>query len=151
MAINTKVSFTDSAAAFDSAAAYGITQRVIDTWNPFLIRTPRVLVPVQVDALVIRPNEVAQGWADCRLKPAPQDPNPTRYDILPDPFSELDGQRAPGVYLHWALPDALTHGDAAGDTATFPAAPDRWLVLRMSPSGRFLGRSQIGMRAVTGW
>jgi hypothetical protein len=151
MAINTKVAFTDSAAAFTAAAAYGINQRVINTWNPFLIRTPRVLVPVQLDALVIRPNEVAQGWADCRLKSAPDDPNPTRYDILPDPFAELDGQRAPGVYLHWALPDALTHGNAEGDTATFPAAPDRWLVLRMSPSGRYLGRNQIGMRAVTGW
>ena len=151
MAINTKVTFTDSAAAFASTAAYGITQRVINSWNPFLIRTPRVLVPVQVDALVIRPNEVAQGWADCRYKPAPQDPNPTRYDILPDPFAELDGQRSPGVYLHWALPDALTHGNAEGDTAIFPAAPDRWLVLRMSPSGRFLARNQIGMRAVTGW
>ncbi|UWZ84400.1 hypothetical protein [Occallatibacter riparius] len=151
MAIDTKVSFTDKAAAFSAAAAYGINERVINSWNPFLIRTPRVLVPVQLDALVIRPNEAAQGWADCRLKPSPQDPNPTRYDILPDPFTELGQQRASGVYLHWAVPDALTRGQAEGDTATFPALPDRWLVLRMSPSGRTFTGSKTGMRSIRGW
>ena len=52
MAVNSKLSFTDQVAAFSAAAAYGITQRVVNTWNPHLQRTPRVLVPVQVDALV---------------------------------------------------------------------------------------------------
>jgi hypothetical protein len=81
MAVNTKVSFTDSAAAFSAAASYRITQKVIDTWNPFLIRTPRVLVPIQVEALVVRPDEPVQSWADCALKPSPQQTTPvTRYE-----------------------------------------------------------------------
>lgn len=154
MAVNTKVSFTDSAAAFSAAASYRITQKVIDTWNPFLIRTPRVLVPIQVEALVVRPNEPAQSWADCALKPAPQQTTPvTRYDILPAPFAELATPRTSGVYLHWSLPDALTHADADGDTATFPAAPDRWLVLRTFPSPRFIGAgiATPALRGVKGW
>jgi hypothetical protein len=160
MAINSKVSFADSAAAFSAAAAYGITQKVIDTWNPYLIRTPRVLVPIQVDALVVRPGEAAEAWADCALKPDPATPGPvTRYDILPTPFAEQQQTRPPGVYLHWALPDALTRGvaDATGDTTTFPAIPDRWLVLRMYPAPTaktgltFQPASDVPRRAVRGW
>jgi hypothetical protein len=39
----------------------------------------------------------------------------------------------PGIHLHWALPDALTHGvDQEGTGAmTFPPIPDRWLVTRI--------------------
>src|SRR5487761_2158219 len=153
MAINAKINFTDKSAAFTAAAAYSLTQRVIDTWNPFLIRTPRVMVPIQVEALVVRPNAPTRTWADCALKPSPQQATPvTRYDVLPDPFTELKSPRTAGAYLHWSLPDALTHADASGDTATFPAAPDRWLILRTSPSQRFPGGTgTIGMRSVRGW
>jgi len=155
MAINSKPSFTDQAAAFSAAAAYRINSQVINTWNPYLIRTPRVLVPIQVDALVVRPNQPAQAWADCALKAAPQQTAPvTRYDILPTPFTELAQPRTSGVYLHWALPDALTNATAAGDVATFPAAPDRWLVLRMYPSSanRLLRTAgAVPLRTVEGW
>ncbi len=156
MAINTRLSFTDQAAVFTAAAAWRITPKVIGTWNPWLIRTPRVLVPIQVDALAVRPNEAAQTWADCALKPDLQQTGPvTRYDILPTPFAELKQSRTAGIYLHWALPDALTHGyaDATGDTTTFPAAPDRWLILRTYPSrSPFRGAAgTIGLRGVKGW
>jgi hypothetical protein len=151
MAINSKVSFTDKAAAFSAAASYRITDKVINTWNPFLIRTPRVMVPIAVDALVVRPNQQTQTWADCALKPAPQQTTPvTRYDVLPTPFAELAEPRTAGVYLHWALPDALTHGVADGDTTTFPAAPDRWLILRMYPAATRFGIA-VSTRAVKGW
>ncbi len=146
MAISSKLSFTDQVAAFSAAAAYGITQRVINTWNPYLVRTPRVLVPVQVDALIVRPGQAATPWADCALKPHPGTSGVTRRDLLPAPFAELQAARTAGVYLHWALPDALTSGSADGDTASFPAAPDRWLVMRMSPATD--GQQQ---RAVKGW
>ena len=153
MAINSRLSFTDQAAAFSAAAAYRINPQVVETWNPYLLRTPRLLVPVAVDALVVRPGEAAQSWAECKLKAAdPAIDAPTRYDVLPDPFAELPATRTSGVYLHWALPDALTHADASGDTAVFPAAPDRWLVLRMSPSGGVASNfDTIGLRAVRGW
>lgn len=154
MATNAKLSFTDQAAAFSAAAAYRITTQVLRTWNPYLIRTPRVLVPVAVDALVVRPNEPSQSWADCALKAAPQQTTPvSRYDILPTPFAELGSSRSAGVYLHWALPDALTNGVADGATTTFPAAPDRWLILRMYPSADAPAGSvdTIDLRAVRGW
>src|SRR5271155_1572033 len=134
MAVISSLSFTDQVAAFSAAAAYGITQKVVNTWNPYLIRTPRVLVPIQVDALVVRTQTTAAQWADCALKPHPGSGTPTRRDLLPAPFAELATARPPGVYLHWALPTALTSATADGDNATFPAAPDRWLVLRLSPS-----------------
>ena len=54
----------------------------------------------------------------------------TRYDILPTPFAELATPRTSGVYLHWSLPDALTHADADGDTATFPRRPIAGLFCR---------------------
>ncbi|HKB42242.1 MAG TPA: hypothetical protein VKD72_37795, partial [Gemmataceae bacterium] len=39
----------------------------------------------------------------------------------------------PGVHLHWALPDGLTHGVASpnGQGADFPLIPNRWLVVRL--------------------
>lgn len=144
MAVTNTLSFADRATAFSVAAAYGITQKVIDTWNPYLTRTPRVLVPVQVDALVVRGQSTAQ-WADCALRPHPGSGVPNRRDLLPTPFAELAAPRPPGVYLHWALPSALTSATADGDTATFPTAPDRWLVVRMSPS------TIASRRAVSGW
>ena len=131
--------------AFSIASAHGITPRVIATWNPLLPRTPRVLVPIQVDALVVR--ESGGPWADCAMRePAAGAKDLSRLDLLPAPFTNLANPRAPGVYLHWALPDALTHGEQSGDSATFPAIPDRWLVLRLYPS-RF-GEER---RAVRGW
>ncbi len=80
--------------------------------------------------------------------------------LLPDPFSLSPESRPAGVYLHWALPDALTRGaqtpsatQSSGDqTQTsdaetiFPAIPDRWLVVRLSPSTTHPDR-----RAVKGW
>jgi hypothetical protein len=61
------------------------------------------------------------------------------------------------VYLQWSLPDALTsgvqqpaeHSDSSGTSdanAVFRAVPDRWLVVRLSPSRRHSDR-----RAVRGW
>lgn len=140
-----------------AAAAHGITQRVIDSWLPSLARWPRVLVPIEVNALVLRPG-AEEVWADCQMS-APPDGTTTgspadARPLLPPPFQELDPkQRTPGVYLHWALPDALTAGsqtydpdqpDAARNTQ-FPAIPDRWLIVRIGPD------AQNGRRSVNGW
>jgi len=128
---------------FALAAAHNITPRTIATWNPFLARTPRVEVPVHLDVLMVRGEE---KWADCRMRdPDPKADLQQRRDLLPDPFSELGKPRPRGAYLHWALPDALTHGSSDGATGKFYAIPDRWLVLRLSPGA---GPSR---RAVTGW
>ena len=129
-----------------SLASQGITSRVVDTWNSNLLRTPCVLVPVQVDALVLRSASEAK-WADCRLRRPPGGSNDqTRYSLLPPPFAYLDQTRPAGVYLHWALPDALTHGTGSGSTGTFRPIPDRWLVLRIYNSDKNAPR-----RAIQGW
>src|SRR5439155_11470009 len=145
---------------FAAAVAHGLDPRAAVTWHPELPRTPRVLVPIQVDALVVR--TIGGVWADCRMR----DPDPNSEalidagSLLPPPFAELDAARPRGVYLHWALPDALTRGvgsappddstpaerDAA-NRVTFPAIPDRWLVMRIGGTAVNI-RSR---RAVTGW
>jgi hypothetical protein len=131
---------------FEIAAAHNITSRTVATWDPQLARTPRVMVPIQLDALVVR--NAGTTWADCAMSTPPEDTVVSRLSLLPSPFKELSGPRPPGVYLHWALPDGLTHARTA-DPATpaqFPAIPDRWLVIRMFPSSRGAPR-----RAIRGW
>ena len=145
------------AAQLAAAAAHGITPRVIASWLPSLPRWPRVLVPIEVDALVVTDGK-STAWADCQMAEPPgtaTDSAPAdARTLLPAPFSELDpSQRPPGVYLHWALPDALTGGSQTTDpanpdaarTTTFPVIPDRWLVLRIGPE------ASSGRRNVTGW
>jgi hypothetical protein len=127
------------------AAAHDLTPRMIATWNPFLTRTPRVLVPIHLDVMMVRQD--GSTWANCQMtEPDPSAAIQTRLDLLPDPFAELQTSRPRGAYLHWALPDALTHGTSDGSTGKFYAIPDRWLVLRLSPSTQIASR-----RAVTGW
>ena len=155
-------------AMFSIAAAHGITQRTAATWSELIPRTPRVLVPIHVDALVVR--QQGGTWADCLMRNPPAGATTaSRRDLLPTPFTNKDA-RKPGVYLHWALPDALTHGTAMLTTtdsqssqpqptpsptqtdtppaadATFPAIPDRWLVVRYYPSGSITSR-----RAIQAW
>jgi hypothetical protein len=133
---------------FAIAAAHGITARTIATWSPQLLRSPRVLVPIHVDALAVR---TAGGqWANCAMTtPVQGSTGNTRSGLLPKPFDNLpDGQRGTGVYLHWALPDGLTAGTAGTDTTApvFPAIPNRWLVLRV-----FNSASSNARRSLAGW
>ncbi len=56
----------------------------------------------------------------------------SQYLLAPDfqQASESDALNS-GMHLHWALPDALTHGTAGNaGPLTFPHAPDRWVVVR---------------------
>jgi hypothetical protein len=128
----------------------GITPRVVSTWSPSVRRSPRVLVPIHLDALVVR--QAGGQWARCGMQ-TPVGPDDTPVDIsqfLSPPFENLSGPRPKGAYLHWALPDALTRGaqdPTTGALATsFPAVPDRWLVLRLHPS-----RAVANRRTIRGW
>src|SRR5215207_1048801 len=117
-----------TSASFTRLAEAGLSPRVIATWDPALVRDPRLLVPVDVRALAVAPGEdiehadvaatlLAGGVAGGKAGPPPFTDGPPR---------------APGVYLHWALPDALTRG--AGDETAgvqMPPLPDRWLVARL--------------------
>ncbi len=87
-----------------------------------------LLVPVQLDAWVVNPNNqdaTATYRADYdRLK--------SFESPIPAAFNTTTVERpVSGVHLHWALPDALTRGRAAsGSQMEFPLVPNRWLVLR---------------------
>ena len=133
---------------FSAALANNLTPSAITTWNPNIARSPRVLVPIEVTALAVRAE--TPNWADCKMSAPPKgDPGNLTpgVDLLPEPFKNLDAPRPTGIYLHWALPDALTQGSisATNPDVSFPAIPDRWLVVRLS-SGAITSR-----RAVAGW
>ena len=106
-------------------------------------RVPRLLVPVDVQALVVTGASATGDRADVRSRML--DESPTRR--LPPPFATI-GDLAPGVHLHWALPDGLTRsrpappGSPERDLRLRPL-PDRWLVAR-------LGRG-AGKRPVKAW
>jgi hypothetical protein len=134
------------------AAANGLTTAVAQSWWPSMVRTPRVLVPIELDVLMVR--DTTQAWANCKMQtpPKPSGPNSTTdaASLLPPPFTELQTPRETGAYLQWYLPNGLTSGTAGADAGSlnypgFPAIPDRWLVLRISPGVTPL------RRAVTGW
>ncbi len=61
------------------AAAHGITDRMIATWNPELPRDPRVLVPILVDALVLR--QPGGQWAATEMDQTPAEGNAVQRRI----------------------------------------------------------------------
>lgn len=140
------------------ATAHNVTPDTVSTWSPQVYRAPRVLVPIELDVLVVR--DTAQRWAECGmsepepLPPLPDGSTPAEDDQpvsaehhMPPPFTDKYHPRPRGAYLHWYLPNALTSGTSDSDTntATFPPIPDRWLILRLSTS------ANAGRRAVRGW
>lgn len=88
------------------------------TWDSELVRERRVLVPIDVQAFVATEG----GELVTPVGGVLEDP---------EPFADLT-PLAPGVHLHWALPDSLLTGRAAeGSTQPdFPRLPDRWVVIR---------------------
>ncbi|WP_326639687.1 hypothetical protein OG884_33915 [Streptosporangium sp. NBC_01755] len=92
----------------------------------------RLLVPVDVRALVVRPGH-AGGAADhvpiADVTTLALNTDTFKGPASTPPFTDLATPRAPGVHLHWALPDGLTTTRADG---TYRPLPDRWLVTRLS-------------------
>jgi hypothetical protein len=108
-----------------------------------------LLVPMALDVLVVRDSTPAYTST---LMATPADKEITgagsQKQLLPDPFGP-DQPRAPGAYLHWSLPDALTRG-LTDNTKTPPVTkfydlPNRWIVIRMS------GDITVGPRGLTAW
>ena len=120
----------------------------IATWDDLLLRDPRLLVPIDVQALY-----VPAGSKETMLRlplmlagDGVQDPT----DGMPAPFAP-GTPRPGGVHLHWAMPDALLRGRleereaASANRLGLPALPDRWVVLRIVlPTG-------ATVPAVRGW
>jgi hypothetical protein len=109
------------------------TVQDIRLWDPSLLRETRVLVPIDVQALYVDPTNTA---AHVSLPFGLTEPDGKPAAPMPSPF-DPGTPRVPGVYLHWAMPDALLRGsltrqpDGATNRLGLPALPDRWLVLRM--------------------
>ena len=91
----------------------------ITTWDPKLNRNRRVLVPIDVQAYVVR-EDSAESIVP--VTGGPGDPEPFAEGITPQP----------GIHLHWAMPDALLRGKESkkGGELEMPELPDRWVVVR---------------------
>src|SRR4029079_9728176 len=115
---------TASFAAISLTDLAPLTQQ---TWDPLLARDPRLLVPVDVRAIVVDDGETCEhALAGSSLLGATAPEHCT-----PPPFSDAEPRKA-GVYLHWALPDGLTHGRAEGDASVgLRPLPDRWFIARI--------------------
>jgi len=129
-------------AQYSALARAGVSAAAAKSWNPQLRRTTRILVPMDVQALVVTK---ADSEPEARvLSPLP-DPVPDASGSTPElpkvaPFT--DGPpRVRGVYLHWAAADGLAGSQAqaqapgaAGAAGSLPAQPfaDRWLVVRLA-------------------
>lgn len=123
----------------------------IATWDKFLLREHRLLVPVDVQALYV-PEGGDEKMVRLPMLIAGPDGHGVKdpEDGMPDPFSEGEPRPA-GVHLHWAMPDALLRGtleqraDGATNRLSLPVLPDRWVVLRLVlPKGAIEA-------VVTGW
>ena len=128
-------------AQFSTLARAGVTAAAVATWDPRLLRPPRVLVPMDVQALSI---PAGDAEPDAQVLGQLPDPVPDQSDSAPGmpkipPFTDGD-PRAAGVYLHWAAVDGLAAARAsrpgeaapvAGGVASLPLA-DRWLVVRVA-------------------
>jgi hypothetical protein len=93
-----------------------------------MMSTTTMLVPVQVDALVVGKEFTAP----------PGFPSTTQNSQQGQNNEGLKVER--GVHIHWALPDCLTRGrfvDAEGNPGNkhllLPGVPDLWLVVRFNP------------------
>ena len=96
------------------------------------------LVPIHLEGLLLEKNQlVTEANADFSRMPfatPERDYNPDTAnlseEILSPAFQNHNLNLKKGMHLHWALPDALTKGGAAGTAEDYPAVPTRWLVTR---------------------
>jgi hypothetical protein len=122
---------------FLAADRAGMEIGEIVTWDPYLLREHRLLVPVDVQALYVPPGGEEPMVRLPMLVSGPDGKAVEQVeDGMPEPFAKGETRPA-GVHLHWAMPDALLRGRLDAGAATganrlcLPALPDRWVVLRL--------------------
>lgn len=109
----------------------------IATWDPYLLREHRLLVPIDVQALYVQPGNSEKMVRLPMLLAGENGVGVSNAeDGMPVPFTEGKSRPA-GVHLHWAMPDALLRGnldnraDGTKNRLALPILPDRWVVLRI--------------------
>lgn len=105
----------------------------------------KLLVPIRIDALVVKPDRPWEKQLDKLFQWTNLTPDfyslrdPDLYPLGSDPdlykvFETMKADRnfmAPGIHLHFRLPRALTHGtQKESGPIEFPRIPNRWLVQR---------------------
>ena len=126
---------------FAALARADLSVTQIGTWDSALPRDARLLVPIDVQALVVPAGAAVEQVNTVTVVPV-TDPGAVQETVLPRPPQPFGapGPRAAGVHLHWAMPDGLTRGDAggarsddvpAGNPTALPPLPDRWVVVRL--------------------
>src|SRR5262245_47841963 len=119
----------------------------ITRWDRALMRHPRMLVPIDVQALYV-PAGSTETFV--RLPFATTTPDGTDPEPMPAPF-DSGTKRPMGVHLHWAMPDTLLNGaltdrdPGAENRLALPPLPDRWVLLRL------LIPRNADRATVTGW
>ncbi len=123
----------------------------IATWDKYLLREKRLLVPIDVQALYVPAGSTeAMVRLPMLVAGASGKTAKNAEDGMPDPF-DAGAPREAGVHMHWAMPDALLRGsfkkadDGASNRLALPPLPDRWVVLRLVlPRG-------ASQPVITGW
>ncbi|MFC7496389.1 MULTISPECIES: hypothetical protein [unclassified Nocardioides] len=116
-----------SSPRFEVLGKLDVDVATIGTWDPTMSRRTRILVPVDVQAYVVPEGGVEETVAVTGDR-----------DTDPAPFA-VGAPKAPGVHLHWAMPDALLVADHDEETRTprLPHLPDQWVVVRtLQPVGQ---------------
>ena len=109
----------------------------IATWDSFLLREHRLLVPIDVQALYVQKGNAEKMVRLPMLLAGENGVGVTKVEEgMPEPFAE-GTPRPSGVHLHWAMPDALLRGtldardDGSKNRLALPILPDRWVVQRI--------------------
>lgn len=133
-----------SGARWSAVTRTGLDAGSFANWDPKMLRKPRLLVPVDVQALYV-PKGHTEEFLRVPLALTTPDGDPPEKS--PAPFSKTS-QRESGVHLHWANPDAMMQGEmseAQGGVKWGSSLANRWLVLRnIAPKG-------AGKTSVRGW
>ena len=89
-----------------------------------------LLVPLHLEAWVV--DQWTKNAVDLARYTANYENLKNFTSPMPEPFNLPHQDPDDGIHLHWALPDALTHGreKPSGQGFEFPTVPNRWLVAR---------------------
>lgn len=93
-------------------------------------KTPALLVPIDVQALVVTNASLNLAWACNALEYSLTD---TFTDVVPSMFRDTEQSRPKtGITMHWAVPDGITHGTEKDDgSIVYPFLPNRWMITRI--------------------